>query len=96
MPLSASNVSFSGPNKLGTASSKWLQNGIHGILCALFSVIIIGIVSSVSKLKFYLFLGGCRMVRWCWVNLQRLDVLSILIIVGQGPTALTVGADGGC
>ena len=32
------------------------------------------------------------MVRWCWVNFQFRGVLLILIIVGQGPTALTVGA----
>ena len=30
-------------------------------------------------------LGGGRVVRWCWVNL-----------VGQGSTALAVGAGGGC
>ena len=37
-----------------------------------------------------------RVVRWCWVNLQCQDVLIIWIIVEQGPTALTVGAGGGC
>ena len=37
-------------------------------------------------------MGGGRVVRWCWVNLQCRGVLLILIIVGQGPTALTVGA----
>ena len=31
------------------------------------------------------------MVRWCWVNFQCLGGL-----VGQGPTALAVGAGGGC
>ena len=38
------------------------------------------------------------MVRWCWVNFQCRGLLLIWIIVGQGPTALTVtvGADGGC
>ena len=36
------------------------------------------------------------MVRWCWVNFQYQGVLLIWIIVGQGPTALVVGADGGC
>ena len=35
-------------------------------------------------------------MRWCWVNFQCRGVLPILIIVGQGPTALTVGAGGGC
>ena len=39
-----------------TASCKWLQNGILGIFCALFLVIINGTVSGVSKLRYYLFL----------------------------------------
>ena len=40
--------------------------------------------------------GGGRMVRWCWVNFQCLGVLLIWTIVGQGLTALAVGAGGGC
>ena len=36
------------------------------------------------------------MVRWCWVNFQCRGVLLILSIVGQGPTARTVGTGGGC
>ena len=36
------------------------------------------------------------MVRWCWVNFQYLGVLLIWVRVGQGPTALAVGAGGGC
>ena len=36
------------------------------------------------------------MVRWWWVNLQCRGVLLIWIRVGQGPTALAVGARGGC
>ena len=36
------------------------------------------------------------MVRWCWVNFQCQGVQVIWIIVGQGPTALAVGAGGGC
>ena len=40
--------------------------------------------------------GGGRVVRWCWVNFQCRGALLIWIIVGQGPTALTVGASGGC
>ena len=39
---------------------------------------------------------GGRVVRWCWVNFQYRGVLLIWIRVGQGPTALAVGADGGC
>ena len=40
--------------------------------------------------------GGGRVVRWCWVNFQCRGVLLIWIIVGQVPTALAVGAGGGC
>ena len=40
--------------------------------------------------------GGGRMVRWCWINFRCRGVLLALIIVGQGPTALAVGAGGGC
>ena len=36
------------------------------------------------------------MVQWYWVNLQYWSVLQILTLVRQGPTALTVGAGGGC
>ena len=36
--------------------------------------------------------GDGRVVRWCLGNFQSLGVLLILIIVGQGPTALTAGA----
>ena len=32
------------------------------------------------------------MVLWCWVNFQCRGILQ----VGQGPTALVVGAGGGC
>ena len=32
----------------------------------------------------------------CWVNFQCRGVLLIWLIVGQGPTALAVGAGGGC
>ena len=41
-------------------------------------------------------LGGGRVVRWCWVNFWCRGVLLIWIIAGQGPTALAVGAGGGC
>ena len=37
-----------------------------------------------------------RVVRWCWLNFQCRGVLLIWIRVGQGPTALVVGAGGGC
>ena len=40
--------------------------------------------------------GGGRMARWCWVNFQCWGVLLIWMSVGQGPTALAVGAGGGC
>ena len=35
------------------------------------------------------------MVRWSWVNFQCRGVLLVWIGVGQGPTALAVGAGGG-
>ena len=35
------------------------------------------------------------MVRWCWVYFQCRGVLLIWIRVGQGPTALAVGAGEG-
>ena len=37
-----------------------------------------------------------RVVRWCCVNFQCPGVLLIWIRVGQGPSALAVGAGGGC
>ena len=40
------------------------------------------------------FRGDGRVVRGCWVNFQCQGVLLILIIVGQGLTALAVGAGG--
>ena len=40
--------------------------------------------------------GGGRVVQWCWVNFQCWGVLLIWIKVGQEPTALAVGAGGGC
>ena len=39
-------------------------------------------------------LRGGRVVRWCWVIFQCRGVLLIWIVVGQGPTALAVGAGG--
>ena len=39
---------------------------------------------------------GGRVVRWCWVTFRCRGVLLISIRVGQGPTALAVGAGGGC
>ena len=38
--------------------------------------------------------GDGRVVRWCWVNFQCRGVLLSWIRVGQGPTALAVGAGG--
>ena len=46
-------------------------------------------LSSISEL-------GSRVVRRCCENFQCRGVLLIWIIVGQGPIALAVGADGGC
>ena len=36
------------------------------------------------------------MVRWCWINFQCRVCPTYLVRVGQGPTALAVGAGGGC
>ena len=38
---------------------------------------------------------GGRVVRWCWVNFQYRGVLQFGL-QKQGPTALAVGAGGGC
>ena len=57
------------------------------------------ICSLVYHFSFFLPLSGRRgrrVLRWCWVNCQCWGVLLILIKVGQGPSALTVGAGGGC
>ena len=51
---------------------------------------------AVNFSAFPLMLWGGRVVRWCWVNFQCRGVLLIRVIVGQGPTALAVGAGGGC
>ena len=40
--------------------------------------------------------GGGRVVRWSWIHFQVRGVLLVWIRVGQGPTALAVGAGGGC
>ena len=42
------------------------------------------------------YFGGGWVLRCCWVNFQCRGVLLIWPKVGQGPTALAVGADGGC
>ena len=39
---------------------------------------------------------GGRVVRRCWVNFQCRGILLFWMTVGQGPTALAVGAGGGC
>ena len=36
------------------------------------------------------------MVRLCWINFQCRVILLIWIIIGQGLSALAVGAGGGC
>ena len=41
-------------------------------------------------------MGEWSVVRWCWVRFQCRGVLLIWIIVGQGPIALALGADGVC
>ena len=55
-----------------------------------------GVVWTFSLSSFHSLLVGGRVVRWYWVNFQCRGVLLISIRVGQGPTALAVGAGGGC
>ena len=45
---------------------------------------------------FSLYRGGGRVVRWLWITFQCRGVLLVWKSVGQGPTALAVGAGGGC
>ena len=40
--------------------------------------------------------GGGWVARWCWVNFQCRGVLLFWLRVGQGPSALAVGAGGDC
>ena len=61
--------------------------------CQCRGVLLIWII--VGQGPIVLAVGGGRVVRWCWVNFQRRGVL-LIWIVGQGPTALTVGAGGCC
>ena len=51
-----------------------------------------------NKLKrnFTKFSRDGRVVGWCWVSFQCRGVLLIWSRVGHGPTALAVGAGGGC
>ena len=52
---------------------------------------------SILKLSSVSYYGvGGRVVRWSWVSFQCRGVLLVWIRVGQGPTALAVGAGGGC
>ena len=51
--------------------------------------------TSESDIVSYHAIMGGRVVRRCWVTFQCRYVLLIWII-GQGPTVLAVGADGGC
>ena len=39
---------------------------------------------------------GGRVVGWCWVKLPVPGRPTVYITVGQGPSALAVGAGGGC
>ena len=47
-------------------------------------------------MNFHQKVGDGRVVRWSRVNFQCWGVLLVWIRVGQGPTALAVGAGGGC
>ena len=52
------------------------------------------IYQQICQTVFQDLLRGGRVVRWCWVNFQYRGVLLLWISVGQGPTALAVGAGG--
>ena len=56
-----------------------------------------GFPACLNKFCWYI-INYCRLplTRWCWVNFQCRGVLRIWITVGQGPSALAVGAGGGC
>ena len=41
-------------------------------------------------------IGGGRVERRCWINLQCRGIMLVWTIVGQGPIALALGAVGGC
>ena len=65
--------------------------------CCRYYITLCACVCLVSPLPFNTYtVGGGRVVRWCWVNFQCRGVLLVWITVGQEPTALTVGAGGGC
>ena len=72
----------------------WIRGGQRPTALAVAAGGCLAIFSLVYHFS-YLKWGG-RVVRWCWVNFQSRGVLLILIIVGQGPTALAVGAGEGC
>ena len=57
-------------------------------------VVLTFFLSSITSLFTFSLRGG-RVVRWYLVNFQCRSVLLVWITVGQGPTALTVGAGGG-
>ena len=63
--------------------------GGWGIFCCI-------LICLLSKILAPLCLGGVRVVRWFWVNFQCRGALLVWKRVGQGPTALAVGAGGGC
>ena len=52
-------------------------------------------ITGVYLVVFQVWFGDGRVVQWCWVNFQCRGVLLTWIRVGQGPTALAVGAGGG-
>ena len=51
-----------------------------------------GPFNSNNQPKILLKLRDGRVVRWSWIKFQCRGVLLVLIVVGQGPTALTVCA----
>ena len=67
----------------------WLQGSVVPYFCSsLTSEQLVVVIYDLQDL------GRGQVVRWCWVNYQCRGVLLVSIGVGQGPTALAVGAGG--
>ena len=71
-----------------------IQIDILDPFCIFYSICVILVIVLICQ--FILYIGGGRVVHWCWVNFQCRGVLLVWITVGQGPYALAVGAGGGC
>ena len=94
---------FSATKIISTPRNSPAKNNYNLFLFFLIFFFISKYIGKQSGLGFFFFFfffflggGGGRVVRWSWVNFQCRGVLLVWIRVGQGPTALAVGAGGGC